>query len=93
VNVQTSAGAPFPAERAAPVLPPLAVGLAQLALAAVEDVPGESVAARSEVAHALDLAPIRLVVEVVQNVHRLWRSAREQAPHRAAARVAADVLR
>jgi hypothetical protein len=52
------------AERAELVLHPFAVAVAQLALVAVEHRAGEVVAAFLEVAHALDLAAIGLVVDV-----------------------------
>jgi hypothetical protein len=45
--------------------------LAQLALAAVKDMAGQVVAAFLEVAHPLDLAPVRVVIDVGQDVKGL----------------------
>lgn len=53
------------------VLHAVAVGLAQLALAAVEDVAGQVVAAFLKVAHALDVASVRLVVDLGQHMEGL----------------------
>ncbi len=58
------------AERAELVFHPVAVAMAELAFAAVKRGTAEVVAAFLEVAHRFDLAAVRLVVDVVEDVQR-----------------------
>ncbi len=59
------------AERSEPVFHPLVVALIQLALLAVEDMTGEGVAAFLEVADALDMATVGVVIDIDEDVQAL----------------------